>query len=405
MLPFLLGITALLYRLGACFGGERWAFWLLPIALLDPVLAGQMTLVSPDVVLAFFFLLAINVIIERKHWLLALAILGLCSISMRGMMTAAALFLFECGVRIIECGVRNAEYGISPPRTKKFRIPHSALRIPYSFLPGFAFAAWFLWWHQQATGWTGYHPGSSWAPAFERAQGGDLCKNVLVLAWRWLDVGRIFEWLIAFCLIRKFWLSKKNHPVTTWTTLDIALPWLFICVLLLLSPSAILYHNLSAHRYFLAGFLTLHLLVFQWIAQSDWSDRIKSSLFSGLIIAMASGNLWVYPRGISMDWDSTLAHQPFHRLRANAVAFLETRKVDFRTVGSAFPNLNTGENLLLNGDRRQFQEIDWQHNTYIFASNIFNDLAETDYERLQRDWNLVYRQSQANVWIEIYQRR
>ena len=412
MLPFLLGIVALLHRLGQQFSLSLSPYWLLPLVLLDPVLAGQLTLVSPDVVLAFFFLLAIDSILGRRALLLAISILGLCAISMRGMMTAGALFLWTLALRNAEWRIRNAEYGA---QSGLFRIPYSAFRIPYSafriphsalaFIPGFIFAAWFLWWHWQATGWIGYHPGSAWAPAFERAQGWEILRNLAVVAWRWLDFGRVFEWTLMALILRKFWLSKNNFQFYKRSSLFI--PWLLllICLLLLLTPSAVMCRNLSAHRYFLPGFLVLHLLVFQWISIVKWSNRKKEWLLTALIAGMATGNLWVYPAGISMDWDSTLAHQPYHRLRAEALAFLDKERVDFQAVGSAFPNLNTGENLLLNGDPRHFAELDWERNTYVLASNIFNDLSAADHERLRRDWNLQFRQVHAGVWVEIYRRR
>ncbi len=392
MLPFLLGIVALLHRLAqriALPSPPLSPYWLLPIVLLDPVLAGQMTLVSPDVVLVFFFLLAVVSILERRPFFLALGILGLCAISMRGMMTSAALLVWLFAMRIAECGIRE----------------YSAFRIPYSvfaFLPGFAFAGWFLGWHWQTTGWIGYHPGSAWAPAFAQVQGWGVLRNLAVVAWRWLDFGRIFEWLVLLFLLRKFWLSKEKFKISS---LNLVWLLLFLSLMLLLTPSAVLYHNLSAHRYFLPGFLALHLLVFQWISAVNWSPKTKEWLCIMLVVAMATGNLWVYPTGISMDWDSTLAHQPYHRLRADALVFLEKEGVDFQTVGSAFPNLNTGENLLLNGDQRRFAELDWQRNTYIFASNVFNDLSAADHERLQQEWDLQLRQTHAGVWVEIYRRR
>jgi hypothetical protein len=92
-------------------------------------------------------------------------------------------------------------------------------------------------------------------------------------------------------------------------------------------------------------------------------------------------------------------------LRAEAVAFLEEKKVDFQTVGSAFPNLNTGEHLLLNGDQRRFADKDFSHNQYIFASNIFNDFSESDYDILHRDWVLIWQKKRAGVWVEIYTKR
>jgi len=406
MLPFLLGIVALLHRLAQRIShplsppltlspSRLSPYWLLPFVLLDPVLAGQMTLVSPDVALAFFFLLAVVSILERRPFFLALGALGLCAISMRGMMTSAALLVWLVGMRMAEYGMRN----LLLPVHRSSSIVHSLY-----FFPGFAFATWFLWWHWQATGWIGYHPGSAWAPAFAQVQGGGLLRNMAVVAWRWLDFGRIFEWLIVLLLVRKFWRSKERFKPFKISSANLTWPLLFLSLVVLLTPSAVLYHNLSAHRYFLPGFLALHLLVFQWINAVNWSQKTKEWLCIVLLAGMATGNLWVYPTGISMDWDSTLAHQPYHRLRANALTFLEKAGVDFQTVGSAFPNLNTGENLLLNGDQRRFAELDWERNTYIFASNVFNDLSAADYERLQRDWDLQFRQAHAGVWIEIYRR-
>ncbi|MFN4257292.1 MAG: hypothetical protein ACK4Q5_20010, partial [Saprospiraceae bacterium] len=104
MLPFLLGIAWLLVRLSPPQpphdGGSPHWFWLPLLALADPVLAGQMALVSPDVLLVFFFLLAVQQIYRplrggRGGIWLALGILGLCLISMRGMMVAGACFVFR----------------------------------------------------------------------------------------------------------------------------------------------------------------------------------------------------------------------------------------------------------------------------------------------------------------------
>ena len=131
-----------------------------------------------------------------------------------------------------------------------------------------------------------------------------------------------------------------------------------------------------------------------------------SSFIILLVVSLATGNFWVYPRGVSMDWDSTLAHLPYHAMRSEAVAFLEKNDIDFQAVGSAFPNLNTGEHLLLDGDERQFAPLDFEKNQYVLASNIFNDLNEPDYRRLERDWVLLQKwQHPVGVWLVLYQRR
>ena len=84
---------------------------------------------------------------------------------------------------------------------------------------------------------------------------------------------------------------------------------------------------------------------------------------------------------------------------------MEAENIDFATVGSTFPNLNTGENLELNGDLRQFSKLDLRQNRYVFASNVFNDFSGNDYAALAKDWDLIWKKKKQGVWIEIYARR
>ncbi|GAB4496859.1 MAG: hypothetical protein OHK0019_29320 [Saprospiraceae bacterium] len=387
MLPFLLLNVWLLYRLGLRLGTEKWAFWLIPLVLLDPVMAGQSVLVSPDIVLACGFLFAVEGILERNKFFTAIGILLLCIVSIRGMMTAGALFAWQLTLFLRRDRTKNRGWASTLIKNAMF------------FLPGFAFAAWFLWWHRTATGWSGFHPNSPWSPAFEPVGGVELCRNLLVIGWRWLDFGRVFEWLLLG------WLVWKNQPFKNANPAILDLLLLLGCLVIFLSPSALFFKNISAHRYFLPAFLALHFLVYHlWANALPVLKFKKEWLFSALITALALGNLWIYPRGVSMGWDATLAHLPYHTLRAEAVVFFQKNNIDFQKAGSFFPNLNTGENLSLDGDSRHFAEKDFSRNEYVLASNIFNDLSETDYTILQRDWILLKKWKHAGVWIEIYQR-
>ncbi|MEZ4967536.1 MAG: hypothetical protein R2791_20005 [Saprospiraceae bacterium] len=391
MLPFLLLNIFLLYRIGLHVGGNRYACWLLPLVMLDPVVAGQQALVSPDVMLASGFLMAVLGITEKKTLLVIIGILLLSAISMRGMMTAAALFVWLVFVLWMNVPVTA------------FR---KAVKLLLAFLPGFLWALWFLWWHHAATGWTGYHADSPWAPAFQKAEGVQMFRNMAVVAWRWLDFGRVFECGALLFLLLQYGFPRRRGQ-------SVARQYLALLVILIvfLTPSAILYSNISAHRYFIPCFLALHfLIVLLLTSRPSHNGKPRTPLFirifmTCLVLAIASGNLWVYPRGISMGWDATLAHQPYYALREQAVAFLESENVPFSSVGSAFPNLGTGEQLLLNGDQRHFAEKDFTRNRYMFTSNIFNDFSENDFERLQNEWVLVRRFAHADVWIEIYSRK
>lgn len=396
MFPFLCGIAWLLYRLACKTADNKWAVWLIPLAFFDPVLAGQSALVSPDIILVFCFLLATDGLLSHRNLWVTIGILGLCAVSMRGMMTAAALFLWQM----------TAHW-----QPRLFFRPG---RLSFlAFLPGFVFAGWFLWWHHQASGWTGYHAASPWAPAFEAAKGMTLLRNLLVVGWRWTDFGRIFEWgVLIFLLISAgawrqimhlFQNANQNGALTVkFSASSILLLFFYLAVFL--TPSAVIYQTLSAHRYFLSLFLIFHLFVFHTIVHSGLTEKYKTGLLILLIAGMLSGNCWIYPRGVSMDWDATLAHLPYHRLRSEMIDFIERENIPFQNIGTSFPNINTGENLLLNGDKRQFVEKDFSRNQYILVSNIFNDFSEEDFEILDREWQPAKEVSRCGVWMKLYKR-
>lgn len=84
--------------------------------------------------------------------------------------------------------------------------------------------------------------------------------------------------------------------------------------------------------------------------------------------------------------------------------WLDANGIDYANVGSAFPNLNTGEHLLLNGDLRHFSEKNFSQNHYIMVSNVFNDFSEDEFKALKKEWNLLKSWREGTVWIEFYRK-
>ncbi|MBK8920974.1 MAG: hypothetical protein IPM81_05615 [Saprospirales bacterium] len=384
MLPFVAGFAALAFQLGKRLTNPAQAWWLVAMVCLDPVWAGQSALVGPDITLACFFLLALEGLTGGRGSLTALGVFGLCAVSMRGMMTAGALLVWQFFILLP---------GNHPGR----RLVATGLL----FLPGLAFAFWFLAWHYRHTGWIGFHANSPWAPSFEPARSPDFIKNILVTGWRWLDFGRIVEWGVLFLLLAQNRFKLPDHNNHQWRQIA----WLVVFLMIFLTPSALLYRNLSAHRYFLPGFVALHILVFLWLSTGQTARNLKTGLLVITALGLATGNRWIYPQGISMGWDATLAHRPYHRLRADMIAFIDREKIDWDSIGTAFPNINTGEILLLNGDQRKMTEKNAGQNRYILASNIFNDFTTAEYALLERQWILLRRQEQSGVWMALYQRK
>ena len=196
MLPFLFGIVWQAWRVGERLLGEGWAYLFLLLLVVNPAVASQCVLVSPDVVLIFFFLLALNGIFREKKILLSLAILGLAAVSMRGMMVVAALFLFQFldGYNFMKVlnfrKVTRPMFGALSKFTKRI----VSLMIPY--LIGGLFALIFFIYHYMNKGWIGYYTGSSWAEAFQIVDFKGFIKNIILLVWRLADFGHLFLGLI-----------------------------------------------------------------------------------------------------------------------------------------------------------------------------------------------------------------
>lgn len=378
--PFFLLNIGLLWRLGR--QNRAWGKWLPLLVFADPVILTQHVLVSPDVILLSGALLALVGVLENKNLLLVTGGILLCLTSTRGMMTAAGLFVWAAVTGLTD---RN-EKGL-------------VLKKLPAFLPGFFLAALFLIWHRNVVGWTGYHAGSPWAGAFQKVDFQGFMRNILVLAWRWLDMGRVAEIAaIGYLCWRLGWKASLARHRKWWL--------LLACLFLFLSPSALIYKGLSAHRYFMPAFLAAHLLVFNLLQEYAQSRRrAAGGILAGLLLLLVSGHGWVYPRGISVAWDCTLAHRSYYGLRQSATAFMDAHGIPWNETGTAFPNINTGENLQLDGDDREMAPKDFATNHYMLTSNIFNDFNPEDYARLESaEWEEIWEKHAGLVWMRLYRK-
>ncbi len=386
MFPFALGIGLLLLQLSKAFCRPSLRPLALLLFLVDPVLAGQLTLVSPDVPLAFFFLLAVYALWRNWPVVVALGALGLAMLSMRGMMVAFGLALFS-----ISLPYMRKEGGI--PVFMKSLLP---------FLPAGLFSLLFLGWHYAQTGWIGYHEASEWAASFQPVDVGGFFRNLLVFGWRLLDFGRALVWAALFIT----WGLWGWRRLSKFRTLPYDMLFMFIltAALALVSlPSFLLYAGLQGHRYLLPLFLSISLLLVVWV-----SHMLPGRFRPGWILVLAlagllTGNIWVYPKRVAQGWDSTLAHLPYYDLRQELIGRLDAERIPLGQVGSKFPNLGPLEYLDLNGRLDGFVEADLREQSYIFYSNIMNDFTDEELRQLE-SWIPMYLLRKGGVEVVLYER-
>ena len=383
MLPFLFGIIWQAWRVGEKVLGDGWAYLFLLLLMVNPVVASQCVLVSPDVVLIFFFLLALNAIFREKNFFLSFALLGLAAVSMRGMMVVAALFLFQLYT--------------SPTFRKLLKFPKRVV-IPY-LLSGL-FATLFFSYHFINKGWIGYHAGSSWAEAFQIVDSYGFIKNIILLIWRLLDFGHLIIGLIIIVLtyqIRR--IEGKLFPTTTqlWRLLLISI--------IVLTPTLIIYQGLLNHRYLLPIYITACLLGVKLISDlKNWKQQLKISLVA--LLGLASGNFWVYSQPIATGWDSTLAHLPYYRLRNDMIQFIDSQQISYNDIGTAFPNLRSFSLVDLKTDPSvsDFARLDLNKNSYVFYSNVMNELTSEELDTLRKQWQVVHILRGGQVEVILYKK-
>ncbi len=472
MLPFLLGIIWQAWKLGEKIVGEGWTLLFLLLLVVCPVVAGQGVLVSPDIVLLFFFLMALNGIfnVNNANYIqfhfntqLAIGILGLAAISMRGMMVVAALFIFYCLINIdyFKSLIINAELNfksfinhlkanklkreliinnnelkgdkhdltinnnelkdnkreltinkneLNPSKFNfKFLIFNSkhplsikalfSLFLPFSL--GILFAFSFLVYHFVHKGWIGFHTNSPWSPAFERVDIMGFIKNTMVLIWRLIDFGHLFLWLIIIYGLIKI---NKLFPTTR------LLITLFITLLIVLTPTLLIYKGLLAHRYLMPVYVVLILLTTKIISDlKNYKRQLIAAFiaFTGLL----SGNFWVYPQPISTGWDATLAHLPYYELRREMIQFIDNQQINYADIGTAFPNQRDFETTDLKKEtpsvkkvKTTFATYNFDKNRFIFYSNMMNDFNDAELMELKTHWHSIKSLKKGQVEVILFEK-
>lgn len=310
MLPFVWGIVYQSIRLTKRLFDGQWQVAALLLLLADATLMAQCTLVSPDVILICFFLMALNYFFSDGKTGLAIALIGLTLASMRGMMCVAALFT---GITIIRSS-GSFTHGV---RTTLKRLIPEGFRVLPVFIPAMAIAGAYFGWHFYKTGWIGYHKDMPWYDCFEMVNAKGAVRNVFITGWRLIDFGRLFIWLAGLvCVWHYFRKRPALNPVIG------QLICFFICILIALGQAGVLHKNLAGHRYLLPLYLLACLVVCYYVFHIITSGKVRTIFTIVMLAGLFSGNFWVYPDKVAKGWDATLAYLPYHPLRDKMMLYL-----------------------------------------------------------------------------------
>lgn len=383
MLPFAIGIVFQLYNLCNKLIKPEFSGIVLLFIIIDPTILSQITLVSPDVPMVFFFLLGLNAVLKNKKWLLTLSITMLFLTSMRGVMISLCMLFLDLYCNMIF--------------KAKLHIKIIALlKRSLIYLPGFILLILFNYYHYLEKGWIFSHKDSPWANTVKLVDIKGLFFNIGLLGWRILDFGKIGIWFVLFILVIKF----KNQIFRLKETR--LLFFFLICILIFVHVNMLWANNMLAHRYFIPFNIITSLLCATILFSDYVSINLKYSLSVVWLVTLLSGNFWIYPPKIAKGWDSTLAHLPYYKLRNQAITYLEDENINFKDVQSFFPNTATLDRIDLNNDSRNFNNFDGE-SKYVFYSNIFN-IDDTIYDLITKKYQVVKTFKRNGIFIIIYKK-
>ncbi len=386
MLPFALGIVFQTFKVCRKFVPEQFVGLASILVLADPSLLSQMTLVSPDVCLLFFFLLGLNAVLENKKKWIMIAVFCLFLTSMRGMMVALCLLSLDI-------------YSHIDFKTTSRKIGHQLLNKSLFYLPAVLLFLGYNSFHYMEKGWIGFHQDSPWAKSFEHIDDfSGLLLNIGYYGWRVIDFGRFGLWIIGiplFLIYKKQLCTSKPFRLLLFFTL-------FIIIVL---PLNMLWaKNLMGYRYLIPIYLTFSLFTATILFSELVNQKLKYSLSIFWLLCLVGGNFIVYPNKIAKGWDSTLAHLPYYNLRHQAIRYLDQEHIDFKQVQSFFPNLARIDRIDLNGDYRSFHFYDGKRK-YIFYSNIFN-VTDQEYDEIHNpaNYKCIKHFESQQVFIDIFEK-
>lgn len=378
---FSVGVIWQVYRL-CQQTASRYAPYLFWLIMAEPALFTQLLLLSPDVILCFFALLSIRLLLAGRRLPLSLAGLCLGLVSIRGFVIASGLGLgyFLIQLLVEKKTLRKAFLHAFPP-----------------FLPVLlALGSWFLY-RKIETGYWLYAPDFAYLEHRQWVDGARLLKNLLGLALRMADSGRIGVWILFFAALFKMGIRPFVAFITRSSLALLYLGMLFVLLWVTLPVT-----NPFGDRYFLVLFILFALMTVRMAEEVYMPKQVRLSCIV-LILVLLSGHAWVYPEKIAKAWDSVLSHMPYYSLRQEMIRHLDEEGIPVGEVSASFPLNARFDDTEINGDFRRFSPVDWEHSRYILYSNVYNwDDESLRKIRTGGNWKLVKEFRRGFVCMQLY---
>lgn len=357
MLPFLFGVLIEFFKLAKRYLNQRTIVFALILLIIHPVFITQSILMGYDIIILYFFLLSLNALYNNRTILYSIALIFLCLISIRGIMLASVLFIFDI--------ILNK------------RIDFKLLR---NYFPSIIILLIWAIYHKAQTDWYLFSPIRE--DNHEQFSGVMMLRQFIYVLWKNIDLGGIVLWIIF--LFSSFYFFKKTKSPEHKELLRSVLISFFV-----LTTFMILIKNPIGHKYFLVVFVLLILAVCYFIQQIE-KQKVRMTLFTLITVCLIAGNFILYPQRYGNAWDSSLKVIPYFPLEHKMRVYLKIKHIAPESIGTQFPLTNDFHNsTLANNPDNPYADIETNsinNFSYFLYSNIINTNRIEELEEIKKTW-------------------
>ncbi len=373
MVPFLFGVIYEFFKLAKRYLNERTIAFALLILIIHPVFITQSILMGYDIIILYFFLLSLNALYNNRTILYSIALIFLCLISIRGIMLASALFVFDILLN------------------KKINLKQLGSYIPSIIV----LIIWAIY-HKQQTDWYLFSPIRE--GNHEKFSGiGMMFRQFIYVLWKNIDLGGIVLWIIF--LFSGFYFFRKTKSSQHKELLRSVVISFFV-----LTTFMILIKNPIGPKYFLVVFVLLILAVCYFIQQIE-KQKVRITLFTLITIFLMAGNFILYPQRYGNAWDSSLKIIPYFKIEKEMNKYVFKNNISNRTIGTQFPltmDLNVSH---LSDSTFHYSDIEKNNinsYSYFLYSNIINTNRIEELEEIKKTWVIQKEMKSGMIELVLY---
>ncbi len=337
---------------------------------------------SYDLVLLYFSMLAISSLLKEKKFIYSLALVLIAACSARGLIIITTLMVLNISLRIIN--------------KQKNKILTDLL----NYIPVVLYILVWSIFHYISTGWLLFSPLRE--TEHESFSGLSMViRQFLYSLWKISDFGRIFLLTFIFtfiiALFKKLKFEKKSLTIIILLIIPIAVHCLFI----------MLFSNPVSHRYFLLIYVFIILSSLYFIQRLN-SRVWKPVFYFVFVLALITGNFWLYPQKYGNGWDSSLKVLPYFELDNKMTTFINKSDIKPENVCTLFPlHKNYKYTRLYNYDfcYSDFDKKNSDPCGYFLYSNICNANNHIIETELKNNWLKINEIKMDNIFLVLYKHK